>query len=136
MSTKPNDAVWISRDTAETALTELNNLLDYADGEMETGGVRATMDDLWHALEADDDEPRTSVTSSGEFDKLAIDSVADGAVVIDHGRTPPRAIVTTDGGEVPTDIIELPADNESNTGESEASPETAATDGPDSRDGN
>ena len=135
MSTKPQDAVWISRETAETALTELNNLLDYADAEMETAGVRAAMDDLWHALEADDDEPRTSVTSSGEFDKLAIDGVADGAVVIDHGRTPPRAIITTDGGEVPTDIIELPADNERNTGKSESGPETAATDGSDRRGG-
>ncbi|EMA54371.1 hypothetical protein [Halococcus salifodinae] len=106
MSTKPKDAVWISRETAETALTELNNLLDYADAGMETGGVRAAMDDLWHALE--DDGPRTSVTSSGEFDKLAITGVSNGAVVIDHGRTPPRAIITTDGSEVPTDIIELP----------------------------
>jgi hypothetical protein len=107
MSTKPQDAVWISRETAETALTELNNLLDYADATMETGGVRAAMDDLWHALEGED--PRTSVTSCGEFDKLVIDGVADGAVVIDHGRTPPRAIITIDGGEVPTDIIELPS---------------------------
>jgi hypothetical protein len=107
MSTKPQDAVWISHETAKTALTELNNLLDYADAEMETAGVRAAMDDLWHALE--DDEPRTSVTSSGEFDKLTITGVSDGAVVIDHGRTPPRVIITTDGGEVPTDIIELPS---------------------------
>ena len=106
MSRKPQDAVWISRETAERALTELNNLLEYADGEMETGGERAAIDDLWHALE--DDEPRTSVTSSGEFDKLAIAGVSDGAVVIDYGQTPPRAVITTDGGEIPTDIIELP----------------------------
>lgn len=49
------------------------------------------------------------MTSTGEFDKLAITGVSNGAVVIDHGRTPPRAIITTDGGEVPTDIIELPS---------------------------
>ena len=131
MSTKPKDAVWISRETAETALTELNNLLDYADAEMQTGGVRAAMDDLWHAVEDDnDDEPRTSVTSSGEFDKLAIDGIANGAIVIDHGRTPPRAIITTDGGEVPTDIIELPADNGDGTGKNDSDPETVAMDAP------
>jgi hypothetical protein len=129
MSTKPKDAVWISRDTAETALTELTNLLEYADGEMETGGERAAIDDLWHALE--DDEPRTSVTSSGEFDKLAIAGVSDEAVVIDHGRMPPRAIITTDGGEIPTDIIELPADDEDSTGENDSESETVAVDTPD-----
>ena len=129
MNRKPQDAVWISRDTAETALTELNNLLEYADGEMETGGERAAIDDLWHALE--DDEPRTSVTSSGEFDKLAIAGVSDEAVVIDHGRMPPRAIITTNGGEVPTDIIELPADDEDSTGENDSESETVAVDTPD-----
>jgi hypothetical protein len=129
MNRKPQDAVWISRETAETALTELNNLLEYADGEMETGGERAAIDDLWHALE--DDEPRTSVTSSGEFDKLAIAGVSDEAVVIDYGRSPPRAVATTDGGEIPTDIIELPADDGDGTDANDSEPETVAVDTPD-----
>ena len=129
MSTTSHDAVLISRETAETALTELTNLLEYADGEMETGGERAAIDDLWHALE--DDEPRTSVTSSGEFDKLAIAGVPDEAVVIDYGRTPPRAVITTDGGEIPTDIIELPADDEDGTDANDSDPETVAVDTPD-----
>jgi hypothetical protein len=129
MSPKPKDTVWISRETAETALTELNNLLDYTDGEMETGGERAAIDDLYHAL--DDDEPRTTVASSGEFDTLAIAGVSGGAVVIDYGRTPPRVVITADGGEVPTDIIELPADEAADTGEGDSSPETVAVDAPD-----
>lgn len=80
MSTKPKDAVWISRETAEIALTELSSILDYADDERKTGGERAAIDDLYHALE--DDGPRTTVTSSGEFDTLAIAGVPDGAIVV------------------------------------------------------
>jgi hypothetical protein len=122
MSTKSKDGVWIDRETAEIALTELNYILDYADDERETGGERAAIDDLHHALE--DDGPRTTVTSSGEFDTLAIAGVTDGAVVIDHGRTTPRAVITADGGEIPTDIIELPADEANDTEKSDSSPET------------
>jgi hypothetical protein len=122
MSTKPKDAVWISRETAEIALTELNYILEYADDEREAGGERAAIDDLHHALE--DDRPRTSVTSSGEFDTIAIAGVSEGAIVIDYGRTPPRAVITADGGEIPTDIIELPADEADDTTEDESSPET------------
>lgn len=121
MSTKPEDAVWISRETAEIALTELNNLLNYTDDERETGGERAARDNLHHAL--NNDEPRTAVTSSGEFDTITIAGVSDGAIVIDHGRTPPRAVVTADG-EMPTDIIELPTDETDDTAESKSSPET------------
>jgi hypothetical protein len=131
MSTNPKDAVWISRETAEIALTELNDVLDYADDERETGGERAAIDDLSHAL--DDDSPRTIVTSSGEFDTLAIAGVSEGAIVIDYGRTPPRVVITADGGEIPTDIIELPADDEDDRGESDSSPETVAVDAPDAR---
>jgi hypothetical protein len=126
MSTKPKDAVWISHETAEIALTELNYILDYADDERETGGERAAIDDLHHALE--NDGPRTTVTSSGEFDTLAIAGVTDGAVVIDHGRTTPRAVITADDGEMPTDIIELPADETDDTTEGKSSPETVIVD--------
>ena len=128
MSTKPQDAVWISCETAETALTELNNLLDYNDGEMETGGEEAAIDDLWNAL--NDDGPRTTVASSGEFDTVAITGISDGAVVIDYGREPPRVVIITDGDEIPTDIIELPADEEDDTEEIKSSPETVAIDAP------
>jgi hypothetical protein len=124
MNTKPKEAVWISRETAEIALTELNYILEYADDERETGGERAAIDDLHHALE--NDGPRTTVTSSGEFDTLAIAGVTDGAVAIDHGQTPPRAVITTDGSETPTDIIELPVDEADSTEESESCPETVA----------
>jgi hypothetical protein len=135
MSTKPEEAVWISRETAEIALTELNYILDYADDERETGGERAAIDDLHHALE--DDGPRTSVTSSGEFDTLAIAGVTDGAVVIDYGRTPARIVITADGGEIPTDIIKLPADEADDTEEDESSPpETVIVDAPDNRSEN
>jgi hypothetical protein len=122
MSPKPKDAVWISREAAKTALTELNYILDYADDERETGGERAARDDLYHAI--NDDEPRTAVTSNGEFDTITIAGVSDGAIVIDHGRTPPRAVVTADDGEMPTDIIELPTDETDDTAEGKSSPET------------
>jgi hypothetical protein len=132
MSRKPKDAVWISRETAEIALTELDHILDYADDERETGGERAAIDDLYHAL--DDDGPRTTVASSGEFDTVAITGVSKGAIVIDYGRTPPRVVITADDGEMPTDIIELPADEDlggTHTRENGANSERVAVDAPD-----
>ena len=64
---------------------------------------------------------RTAIEPSGRYDELAIEGVTAQSIAIDYGCDPPELIVHAEGvrrptpldAEMPTHVLELPADDTS-----------------------
>jgi hypothetical protein len=99
--------VWIDRETADIALTELQTQSNPAATDLTPGDIDQAMDDLNGALTAD--PPRTRLKRRGEIEACQIPGVPADTVAIDYQHDPPQLLVHADNEEEPTHVITLPS---------------------------
>jgi hypothetical protein len=105
--------VWIDRDTADIALTELQALVTERTAETSLGHLDQAIDDLDGALTAP--IPRTQIKRHGDIEACQLPGVPTGTVAIDYHHDQPRLLVHTDDTEEPTHNIPLPSDKQSSS---------------------
>lgn len=131
MPTHPT-TVWIDRETADIALTELQALVDDATAETTLGNLDQAIDDLDGALTTP--TPRTHINRHGDIEACQLPGVPTGTVAIDYHHDQPRLLVHTDDTEEPSHIIPLPSDEQSSSTDvpqaSETSPDQSHEDPP------
>jgi hypothetical protein len=108
MPTVPT-TVWIDRDTAAIALTELQALGTETATETTAGDIEQAIDDLSGAVTTA--APRAHLARHGAIEECQIPGVLPGSVTIDYHNDSPRLLVHAEDTEEPTHIINLPSDD-------------------------
>lgn len=102
--------VRISPQTAVRAREELRSHIEYSDSEMDTSDAEEAIEDLEQSLRAD--TPRTRVVREKNMEEIVVRGVPRGAIKIDYGPVPPRAVIHTPDNCVVEPVISLPVENE------------------------
>jgi hypothetical protein len=123
MPTHPT-IVWIDRDTADIALTELQALVENATAETTLGNLDQAIDDLDGALTAP--IPRTQIKRHGDIEACQLPGVPTGTVAIDYYHDQPRLLVHAGDTEEPSHNIPLPSDEQSSSTDAPQTSESSA----------
>jgi hypothetical protein len=116
--------VWIDRETADIAFTELQTRSDPAATDLTPGDIDQAMDDLSGALTAD--PPRTRLKRRGEIEACQIPGVPADTVAIDYHNDPPQLLVHADADEEPSHVITLPSTEIADPSTTQDASETSA----------